>query len=186
MKGKDILISVRRIRARSRQVRMISIIGATVTLLGFVFSMIISFRGLSVEDKIGRKDKASVFIEKGVELSGRKGHLTEAIRMYEQALALDPDNSQAENFRGYALYRLGKNDEAIRALYRAVKLRPTNAWGHYNLALALWKSGKRKKAVEEINISIKIGPEMLDAMKEDVQFRNIWSSPEYKNFSESK
>lgn len=47
-----------------------------------------------------------------------------AVASYDQALALDPNNVQALDYRGYALFRLGDLDRAEQDFVRALELQP--------------------------------------------------------------
>lgn len=178
MRGKRILTSAKEVSARLRRVRMVSLVGSSVALAAALVSLYPPLKTIAGARHAGRRQEALKLIEKGVRLAGQKGHLGEAILMYEQALKIDPDNAAAENFRGYALYRKGELADAKKALERSVSLAPANPWGHYNYALVLWRSGDRQAAISHMKESVRIAPEMLGEMERDVQFRVIWSSTE--------
>src|ERR1019366_811226 len=58
---------------------------------------------------------------------GSKGESDEAIRQYQEAIRLKPDDALAHNSLGLALGRKGQIDEAIRQFQEAIRLQPDDA-----------------------------------------------------------
>ena len=69
----------------------------------------------------------------------KKGQIDEAIRQYQEAIRLKPDDADAHNNLGVALGQKGQIDEAIRQFQEALRLNPDHADAHYNLGAALGK-----------------------------------------------
>jgi serine/threonine protein kinase/Tfp pilus assembly protein PilF len=65
--------------------------------------------------------------------------LEEALQLYDQALAIEPQNHFTWNNKGVILKKLGRFDEAARACERAIDLRPEDlpAWSNLGMILAL-------------------------------------------------
>jgi len=82
----------------------------------------------------------------------KQGKNYEAIRAYQQALLLRPDNAEIHNKLGDAFYYAGRLREAIDSYTQAARLQPGNAETHYNLAIAYFESGNRSLAASEARI----------------------------------
>lgn len=72
----------------------------------------------------------------------RRQCLPEALRCYDQALALRPDFAMALNSRGFVLQDLGRLQEATEDFSRAVALAPDLAMARLNLGMAQLKAGQ--------------------------------------------
>lgn len=53
-----------------------------------------------------------------------EGHFTEAVKFYDRALELDPENSCYHRNRGAALWKSGKFWEVVKECERALNLNP--------------------------------------------------------------
>jgi Tfp pilus assembly protein PilF len=87
---------------------------------------------------------------------------TEAERLAEKAVSLDPENSYALGTYGTVLLRRGQPREAIGYLERALThQRPENdeATDRYLLAVALARSGSFEKAESVLNQALREDPE---------------------------
>ncbi len=78
------------------------------------------------------------------------GNLDEAIKLGEQANALDPLRSDTYLRLGYLLYAAGRYDEAWPKLQRALELNPQTAFAHVDLGEVLVAEGKPQQALAEI------------------------------------
>ena len=83
-------------------------------------------------------------------LSWVLGDLDQAVKLYEQAVALDPLRTNSQSGLGHLLYVVGRYDEAQAALQRALDLNPQAAFGHANLGKLLIAQGKPQQALVEI------------------------------------
>jgi len=78
------------------------------------------------------------------------GNLDQAIKLSEQAVALDPVRSTTYSGLGYLLYVVGRYDEARATLQKALDLNPQAAYVHLTLDKILIAEGKPQRALAEI------------------------------------
>jgi tetratricopeptide (TPR) repeat protein len=93
----------------------------------------------------------------------RANDLVAAVRAYEKALELNPDNAKAHNNLGNVLRRQGKPDEALTHFSRAVAIDPDYADGHNNLGLMLAGHGRLEEAVRHYERALEVEPNYADA-----------------------
>ena len=68
-----------------------------------------------------------------------EGKAVEALQLYDEVLASDPDNVEALAYRGWLLKRAGLPDEALESLDRAVAVDPTFADAHFFRGMVLYQ-----------------------------------------------
>jgi TolB-like protein/DNA-binding winged helix-turn-helix (wHTH) protein/Tfp pilus assembly protein PilF len=78
------------------------------------------------------------------------GHLEQAIKLYEQTVALDPLRANSYVSFGQLLYVAGRYDEARAALQQALDLNPLATYAHVILGQILIAQGKPQQALAEI------------------------------------
>jgi tetratricopeptide (TPR) repeat protein len=78
------------------------------------------------------------------------GNLDQAIRLYEQAVALDPLRTNSYLTLGHLLYVAGRHDEAQTTLQKALDLNPQTAYAHLTRGQILIAQGKPQQALAEI------------------------------------
>jgi TolB-like protein/DNA-binding winged helix-turn-helix (wHTH) protein/Tfp pilus assembly protein PilF len=78
------------------------------------------------------------------------GNLDQAIRLYEQAVALDPLRTNSYSGLAYLLYVGGRYDEAKAGVKKAIDLNPQAAFVHLTLGKILIAEGKPQQALVEI------------------------------------
>jgi tetratricopeptide (TPR) repeat protein len=123
--------------------------------------------------------EASKFLRRGINEVHRHRY-AEAVQLYDNAIALDPNNPVVHDLRGYALYLQGMNEQAAKALEHAVELSPSYAWGHYDLALVYWRLGRKVDAVREVKRAIEIDSNFRKTIQEDDQFAQFRSSAAFR------
>jgi len=68
----------------------------------------------------------------------------------QQAVRIEPKQSDARANLGLALLRLRKVSEAIEQLHEALHLNPNNAEAHNNLGLTLLVTGRVRESIRGI------------------------------------
>jgi len=91
--------------------------------------------------------------------------LPEALEMYQQAIAAEPENPEAQRGAGVVLLLQKNWADAIPYLEKAVQLEPENIQGHIWLAQAYSNSGDLNRAKDEFNRVFEIDPNNKEAAK---------------------
>ncbi len=91
------------------------------------------------------------------------GRLEEAERIYEQVLAREPRNADAQQFLGLLRLRRGDVEGAVERISRAVVLNPKVGAYHYNLGLALQRRGDAAEAMASYRRAVGLSPDLAEA-----------------------
>jgi len=83
----------------------------------------------------------------------------EALRCYDQALAIEPRFGQAWFNRGWALERLGETAEAARTYAKAAEINPENAQAWANLAFLAARRGDAPAVRETASRALSLQPD---------------------------
>jgi Flp pilus assembly protein TadD len=78
--------------------------------------------------------------------AAQRGELTEAERLFRQAVAQDGGDAEAWNSLGVVLIRRGDRQPGIEALRTAVRLQPSHLEAHRNLGVTFDRLGRRDEA----------------------------------------
>jgi len=92
------------------------------------------------------------------------GRVQEALQLYAQILAADPNNIDALHLSGLLLASTGQFGPAIAALKQATRLHPTQPDLHYNLAKAFRDAGQLADAVSAYRQAIALRPNFPSAL----------------------
>lgn len=90
------------------------------------------------------------------------GDFGEALRCYERALELEPDNVQLLNDRGYALIELGRMDEAQECFRAVVRHAPDSLDGWMNLGWTCRETDQPVEAYSAYSRAARLAPEDSD------------------------
>jgi Tfp pilus assembly protein PilF len=93
----------------------------------------------------------------------KKGQTGEAIRQFQAAILLKPDDADAYYNLGNALLRQGQTDEAVRQFQAAIRLKPDDADVHMNLGVALFSQGQTDAAISQFKTVIRFKPDFVAA-----------------------
>ncbi len=91
------------------------------------------------------------------------GRLDDAIRAYDQAIALDPLPSAPYDSKGTCLYTKGFVEEAAKLFQAAIGKEPRNAIPHSNLSKAYQQMGKYEEALAEAGKAVQFDPGLASA-----------------------
>ncbi len=77
--------------------------------------------------------------------------------IYDQVIALDPQDALAYRNRGVAYYKQGDLDRAIADFTRAIELDPDNGTAFYARGTAYAEAGEKEKAIADLEQALKLG-----------------------------
>jgi tetratricopeptide (TPR) repeat protein len=100
--------------------------------------------------------------QRGIELANR-GWLEEAIKDFNQAIALDSDSPFPLINRASVLVEQGKYLDGLSDLLKAVNLAPDEPSAHYHLGVFFSKFGSNL-AIDELQTALNQDPEQIDAL----------------------
>jgi tetratricopeptide (TPR) repeat protein len=110
-------------------------------------------RGLTLTEA----GRAAAHNNLGIALS-ELGRYDEAMRQFDEGLALKPDDPSAQYHCANTLVALGRAPEAIAHYREAIRLRPEFSDAHYNLAAALAELGRTEEAISEYEETLRLAP----------------------------
>ena len=93
----------------------------------------------------------------------KTGRIEEAIRQYEQALRIEPDQADTHNSLGVTLVQVGRIPEAILHYVQALRIKPDYAEAHNNLGNILFRIGKLEDAIGHYKQALRIKPNYAEA-----------------------
>jgi tetratricopeptide (TPR) repeat protein len=91
------------------------------------------------------------------------GYPVEAIRLYREAIRLDPGRAEAWNNLAAANHRLGLAEAAASNLREAVRLRPEYPEAWFNLGLAYSRLGRHREAAGCLREALRQSPGFVRA-----------------------
>lgn len=115
-----------------------------------------------------------------LQFSGDRADLSKAEANYEQALALDPDLSQARLMMAKLFTETGRVEAAVPILIELVKANPNLAEAHWELSYAYRYAGLLDESIQEGNRALQINPRL-----ESHQFNTYLYTGDYAKFLES-
>jgi VWFA-related protein len=99
---------------------------------------------------------ASELLARGIQLMQSKP--AEAVKMFEQALRLDPELPTLRYQLGLAFHAIGDEADAEVALREAMSRTPDSAEAHNYLGIVLFQMGDAKAALDEFRATVKLAP----------------------------
>ena len=112
-----------------------------------------------------------------LQFSGDRNELSSAEANYEQALALDPELSQARLMMAKLFTETGRVERAVPLLIELVKTNPNMAEAHWELSYAYRYAGLLDESTQEGDLALKIGSKL-----ESHQFNTYLYTGEYEKF----
>lgn len=92
-----------------------------------------------------------------------EGKAQEALRWYQRALEVTPNNPEALNNAGVALMSMGDAPSAIERYRQALAIWPDYALTHNNLGTALENLGDHETAIREFGEALRLKPDYVEA-----------------------
>lgn len=90
------------------------------------------------------------------------GKRKEAVREFEEAVRLNPNDGYAQINLGTALLEFGKFPDAIRHLEQAVRVKPDSVIAHNALGVALLNAGETREATAQFERALELDPDSAD------------------------
>jgi tetratricopeptide (TPR) repeat protein len=116
------------------------------------------------------RDKAEVLTDNDWSAKGRafymKGEHNEAIRCYNKALEINPQNEIVWSRKGHVLSKLQRSNEAIKCFSKALQINPEDKTVWSNLGHALSDLRRYSEAVECYTKALSIDPEDVGILNE--------------------
>jgi Flp pilus assembly protein TadD len=89
----------------------------------------------------------------------RTGNYPAAVKAYDRGLAVEPDNVELLNAKGFALFQQGMSEQAVVPLQKAIDVDPRHWKSHNNMALASLDLGELEVAEAHYRESLAIEPQ---------------------------
>jgi len=83
---------------------------------------------------------------------------SEALKIANWALELNPNDHIALTSKGWALIDLGRPEESLQVLRAAVRINPNNEYAWFNLAWAQYLTGDPTGSKESISKALQVSP----------------------------
>ena len=115
-------------------------------------------RKLEFFEFLGLSLKSQDYINRGWDLI-YKDNLEFAIKAFDKALGLDPDNSQAWFGKGYVLAEDERNKESLEAYEKAIELKPDYAASWNNKGIVLKRLERFEEALKTYEKAIELKPD---------------------------
>ncbi len=103
----------------------------------------------------------------------RKKDYIKAIKHYQKALEVNPDNFTVSYNLGIAFFRIGENEKAIKSFKKATEIKPDIYMTWCYLGIASFNLGLNEKAIESYQISIKIYPNSKSWHYKGLAYQNL-------------
>lgn len=131
-------------------------------LLGII--IVAAILVLSVFIGCGADQKAREQVSKGKALL-ELGHLEEAIAVFQEAIRIQPDLTEAYLCMGTAYGQLQDWDRSRVAFKAAIKLNPESSVGYHGLGGSYMFQGRYGEAIEAFQEGIRLNPSDMDLRK---------------------
>jgi tetratricopeptide (TPR) repeat protein len=107
-------------------------------------------------------EQALTFVQQASEAIQRQEY-EQAIALVEQAIDLDPGNSDAYVIKGIALAQTGKPQGAVDAFRDAISRNPENGKAYFNYATHAYRQNERETALAMAREALRVDPRMTSA-----------------------
>ncbi len=105
------------------------------------------------------------------------------IAVYDQILALRPDDIEALTYKADAALQLGEATWAISLCNRALEQDENNSHAYYQRACAYAETDYRQEALRDLELAINISEAFRDAAPKDESFKRLWDDNDFKTIT---
>ncbi|MEW5908434.1 MAG: tetratricopeptide repeat protein [Thermodesulfobacteriota bacterium] len=116
------------------------------------------FRKIPLQPRVQEVRKDRLLVRQGYDLY-MKNNFEQAIAVFQEAIAVNPENPEAYYWRGRALIKMEKIDPAIDDFKKALTLRPDHSDACDNLGWLYMRKGDYGTSITYLNRSIELKPE---------------------------
>jgi tetratricopeptide (TPR) repeat protein len=89
------------------------------------------------------------YVDQGIK-SSQSGRYDQALKAFDLALKLKPNDPALITYKGIVYYAQGKNDQALKLFEEVIKLNPNFGRAYYQRAMILEKQEKYDQAVADL------------------------------------
>jgi len=114
------------------------------TLLLLMLAIILISCG-KTDNNFQQEIEAATWTNKGDALY-ELGRYGEALKCYDKAIEINPNNTTAWNNKGFVLDELVRYEEALKCYDKAIEINPNNTAAWTNKGAALYKLGRKSEA----------------------------------------
>jgi tetratricopeptide (TPR) repeat protein len=114
-------------------------------------------------------NERETLIERGKD-AARRGQYVAAVNLYDKALAMDAKDKQTLNYKGYALFRLGKLDDAYKVLTASRQIDADYFLARLNLAKVACRLGRTKEATDALAGGNALTPRQARVVLQDGEY----------------
>jgi len=167
--------------------KMLDALSETATKIGDIYAKsgspeAIKYYQKAIEVFGENLDSSQMHLFNNLAISMRKlGKSLEALEVYDQAIAINPQDESLYYNKALAFDDLGDKDNALRGIQKAIALNEVffkdNYLAAYNIAMVYAKSGMTKPALQYLTYSLKLNPdneksrELYKCLKEECKMR---------------
>lgn len=138
----------------------------TIILTLLVCTAQLSYQARNVQ-AITSQTINSTFVSEKIQegdLLMNKSKYEDAIRLYDQALKVDPRSVEALNGKGLAFNKLVRYEDAISWFDSALKIKPTSAQILNNMGVSLANLDRFEEAITWFDKALRVNPNFVDAL----------------------
>jgi tetratricopeptide (TPR) repeat protein len=96
------------------------------------------------------------YIDQGIKDS-QAGHYDQALKAFDQALKLKPNDPALITYKGIIYYAKGNNAQALKEFEAALKINPNFARAYYQRGMVYQSQEKYRQAIEDITKAKRMG-----------------------------
>jgi len=118
-------------------------------------------------------------LQTGAELTQLRNYLS-AIICYDEALVIDPDDSNVLVNKGDVLANLGRYEEAMKCYDKALAQKPNSSMALYNKACIIAMQGEADESLSLLEKAISLDSNLIEAAKTEGAFLNFRDFQRFK------